>query len=193
MNLPSKFFVSTHPFIRDVIVAHYFASSDVSSRYSNSIIGVFWYTISLIVPLLFLSWIWIVLLEQEIKVFFPHFAIGYLAWTMISSVLILASTAFLKSASTMKITKVRPRLFIMEILFCKIMEIKGATFLTVTMVIIIDRSIISSATNLIYLVIGFISISFALYHACIIISYSGARYADTEPLLSTFIVFLQAS
>lgn len=189
MNSPNKF-VSTHPFIRDAIVAHYFASSDVSSRYSNSIIGIFWYTVSLIVPLLFLSWIWIVLLEQEIKVFFPHFAIGYLVWTTISSVLILASTAFLKSAATMKITKVRPRLFIMEIIFCKIMETKGAAFLIATVVILIDRSIISSTINLIYLVIAFISVSFALYHACIIISYSGARYADTEPLLSTFLNML---
>ena len=169
--------------LQDIKVAHYFSTSDITSRYSNSAIGLAWPTISILIPLIFLSSIWIVILEEEPLRFLSHFVIGYVFWSLISSTLIASSTAFIRSAPTMKITKVRPRLFVMEVLITKLYEYKWTILITIILTIIVNSEILLTPKSMILFLICALSIIFFLYHASIVLAYFGAMYDDTERLL----------
>ena len=170
---------------RDIKVAHYFSISDITSRYSNSTIGLAWPTISILIPLIFLSSIWIVILEEDFLRFLPHFVIGYVLWSLMSSTLIASSTAFIRSAPTMKITKVRPRLFVMEVLFTKLYEYKWVILIIITLTAIMNDCILFNPKSMLLFLISAPLIIFFMYHASIVLAYFGAMYDDTERLLVT--------
>lgn len=76
--------------------------SDIRQRYRRSTLGPFWITISMGVMVVGLSILWSTLFRQDLTVYMPFFAIGFIVWTLISAMMQEGCTAFYGSESIIK-------------------------------------------------------------------------------------------
>lgn len=75
---------------------------DIRQRYRRSTLGPFWITISMGVMVIGLSILWSTLFRQDLTVYMPYFAVGFIVWTMISSVIQEGCTAFYGAENIIK-------------------------------------------------------------------------------------------
>jgi ABC-type polysaccharide/polyol phosphate export permease len=75
---------------------------DIRQRYRRSTLGPFWITISMGVMVIGLSVLWSTLFRQDLSVYMPFFAVGFIVWTLISSMIQEGCTAFYGSEGIIK-------------------------------------------------------------------------------------------
>ncbi|MCO5130289.1 MAG: ABC transporter permease [Xanthobacteraceae bacterium] len=73
--------------LRKIRIAHVLAVDEVRHRYRRSILGPFWLTISLLIWLLTVSFVFSRVFNMSLVSYLPHVAIGMLAWNFISQTL----------------------------------------------------------------------------------------------------------
>lgn len=75
---------------------------DIRQRYRRSTLGPFWITISMGVMVIGLSVLWSTLFRQDLTVYMPYFAVGFIVWNLISVMIQDGCTAFYGSESIIK-------------------------------------------------------------------------------------------
>jgi len=75
---------------------------DIRQRYRRSTLGPFWITISMGIMVVGLSILWSTLFRQDLTVYMPYFAVGFIVWTLISSMIQEGCLAFYGSEGIIK-------------------------------------------------------------------------------------------
>ena len=72
----------------------YLGLQDIRLRYRRSVLGPWWVTISTAIMVLALGFLWSRIFITDIKHYMPFFAIGFVAWTWISTQVLESATGF---------------------------------------------------------------------------------------------------
>ena len=117
-NLSQHILKGTHE-IKDAFLKHaqwlYLGVQDIRLRYRRSIIGPWWVTISTGVMILMLSVLWSKIFGSDIKTYMPFFAIGFIIWGWMSSVITESASGFAPFQATIKQIKLPFPVFILRL------------------------------------------------------------------------------
>lgn len=85
-----------------VFNAMYLAWSDTRARYSKSVLGPFWLTLSNLISILGLSIVWSTLLKQDMRTFVPLITVGMIIWQLVSGSITESTTTFIRQAQVIR-------------------------------------------------------------------------------------------
>ncbi len=72
----------------------YLGVQDIRLRYRRSIIGPWWVTISIGIMIMMLSFLWSKIFGSDIRTYMPFFAIGFIVWNWMSSIVTESANGF---------------------------------------------------------------------------------------------------
>lgn len=75
---------------------------DIRQRYRRSVLGPFWFTLSTLIMVVVLGFLYSTLLGQEIEHYLPYLGIGLVVWQYISACINEGSNAFIESGHLIK-------------------------------------------------------------------------------------------
>lgn len=75
---------------------------DIRQRYRRSVLGPFWFTLSTLIMVAVLGFLYSSLLNQEISEYLPYLAVGLVVWQYLASVVNEGCSAFIGSADLIK-------------------------------------------------------------------------------------------
>lgn len=84
----------------------HFAAHDIKQRFRRSVLGPFWFTLSLGVMVLALSLVFSNLFNQPLDKFVPYLSTGLIFWSLLSITLVEGSTTFIDSHTFIKNTSI---------------------------------------------------------------------------------------
>lgn len=93
----------------------YLGTQDIKLRYRRSIIGPWWVTISTGVMILMLSILWSKIFGSDIKTYMPFFAIGFIIWGWMSSVITESASGFAPFQAAIKQIKLPFPVFVLRV------------------------------------------------------------------------------
>ena len=161
--------------------AFYFAYTETISRYRRSILGPLWLVFGTSIGVLGLGFVWSTIFGLEKKIYVPMLCIGLIVWQFLSNSLIESSSNFTKNSETLLNIKTPNWFFTIQLI------IKGGINFLHSLVIAVVVLIIYPPEFQLEIwksLIGLLLLFLNLLWICHVISYLGARYRDTEPLIS---------
>lgn len=93
----------------------YLGIQDIKLRYRRSIIGPWWVTISTGIMIMMLSILWSKIFGSDIKIFMPFFAVGFIIWGWMSSIITESANGFEPYAAAIKQIKLPFPVFILRL------------------------------------------------------------------------------
>ena len=93
-----------------------YSLQDIQNRYSRSVIGPFWITLSMAVTVFAMGPLYAVLFSQGASSFTVHLATGIVFWSFVSGTLSEGCTAFISNESLIKQTRISKFVYIFRIL-----------------------------------------------------------------------------
>tara|TARA_B100000925_G_C21999564_1_gene470589 strand:- start:1420 stop:2199 length:780 start_codon:yes stop_codon:yes gene_type:complete len=160
--------LSTYPY--------YLGYVDVKLKYRRSLFGPWWLTISTLIFIIMLSFLWSKVFSYESDDFLLYFSIGFIIWLWISNQLIEASNGYGPYQGIIKQIKVNPILFTLR------MNIKNfILFLHNSIVILIILIYLNREINLVSLFLFFLGVLYVqlnLFLLTIIIMFLCSRFQD---------------
>ena len=105
--------------IKEALKSHpqwlYLSIQDIKLRYRRSIIGPWWVTISTGIMIMMLSILWSKIFGSDIQTFMPFFAVGFIIWGWMSSLIIESANGFEPYAAAIKQIKLPFPVFILRL------------------------------------------------------------------------------
>lgn len=114
----------------------YLGVQDIKLRYRRSIIGPWWVTISTGIMILMLSILWSKIFASDIKTYMPFFAIGFIIWGWMSSIITESANGFAPFQATIKQIKLPFPVFVLR-LCMRLMIVLAHNFLIIFLVLFI--------------------------------------------------------
>ena len=93
----------------------YLGFQDIRLRYRRSIIGPWWVTISTGIMILMLSVLWSKIFGSDIKTYMPFFAIGFIIWGWMSSIITESASGFARFQAAIKQIKLPFPVFVLRL------------------------------------------------------------------------------
>lgn len=163
-------------------VAFHFAWTETLVRYRRSVLGPFWMVLGTAIGVVGLGYVWSNLFNIEKHEFLPTLTVGLILWQLISSSLMESSSLFIRNTQTF-INIRTPSFFISLQQFFKAIINFAHSATIVLLIMLIYPEMLNPYTwlSLVGLLLLFLNLLWIIH----LIGYIGARYRDTEPLLST--------
>ena len=158
------------------------AWQDIRRRYRRSVLGPIWLTISMGVLVAALSTLYGALLKADIAEFVPHLALGFIFWSMISSLVSEGCSTFISAEGVIKETDLPLSIHVYRSVWRNILILchNGAIFVVVALVFGIWPGTIGLAAipGFALLCLNGIWVGFALGIIC-------ARFRDVQPIVAS--------
>ncbi|MDX2027159.1 MAG: ABC transporter permease [Alphaproteobacteria bacterium] len=91
------------------------ATNDIAQRYRRSLIGPFWLTLSTGIMILALGLVYSYLFKIPVHEYLPYLAAGQVVWTLMSSILLEAGSAFVAAEGYLKQVRIPKLAFILQL------------------------------------------------------------------------------
>ena len=92
------------------------ATQDIKSRYSRSVLGVFWLTINICINISVLGFVFGYMLTDRFESFFPHLVIGILFWNLYETFVTESATTYIDSSSLVLQTNIPLLVYLFRVL-----------------------------------------------------------------------------
>lgn len=155
---------------------------DIRQRYRRSVLGPFWISISMGAMVGGLSLLWSTLFQQSIPRYLPHFALGYITWTFLQTLILEGCTAFYGFDSIIKQIPVPLSVHIYRTVWRNL--IIAAHNMTIYVVIIAGIGI-WPGLGLLTGLLGYALLSVFGVAAALIVGILSARFRDIPPILGS--------
>lgn len=155
---------------------------DIKLRYRRSYLGPLWITVSMIVTIFSMGFLYGHLFKMNLNVYFPHLAAGLLTWTLIASLITESTLAFIESYQFLKQIKLHYTVFIMRIITRNVIIFLHnlVAFIFVIFYVHIPLTIDTLLFIPGLLIIILIGIAFGM-----IIAIGGTRFRDISPIIAS--------
>lgn len=160
---------------------------DIRQRYRRSVLGPFWISLSMGTMVAGLSLLWSTLFQQSIPRYLPHFALGYIAWTFMSSLITEGCTAFYASEGVIKQIPVPLSVHILRIVWRNIIIV--AHNMTIYVVIMVALGI-WPGFGLVAGLLGYALLSVMGIALALIAGILSARFRDIPPIVTSLLQML---
>jgi len=105
---------------------------DIRQRYRRSVLGPFWFTLSTLILVGALGFLYSTFLNQEISRYLPYLGIGLVVWQYLSTCVIEGSNVFIANASTIKQQRIPLTIHVMRMVWRNfIIMMHGLPFLLI--------------------------------------------------------------
>lgn len=159
-----------------------FGWQDIRLRYRRSILGPWWLTLSMLVTIVCLGFLYGKLLNQPIEHYLPFLAIGLVTWTFISSLISEGGTIFIESASYLKQVSLPYSVFILRMLVRNFVIFLHNLVPILLLLLFLGVKI---SWTLLVLPIGLLVILINGFCYGWILGIIGARYRDFQPIMAS--------
>lgn len=156
------------------------AFNDTRSKYRLSTLGTIWITMSTAVLVLTIGIIYGQFFGQDMSEYLPYFAVGYIIWTYIASVVNEASTTLVSSSGWIKAANLPIVFYVMRMLHRNLIVLLHNLVIIVLMWIVLALPLSWSA---LLVIPALLMIHIFLAGASIIISIICVRYRDIPPMI----------
>ena len=162
---------------------YFYALQDIKNKYTRSVLGPLWITISIGITILAMGPLYSVLFSASGSGYYLHLASGLVFWSYMSGCLADACMAFIGNESYIKQTKLPLFVFISRsVMRNTIILIHN---LVVVLIIAIYQNQITSKIFL--LIPNFILVTLILYFLSYVIAFVCARFRDVVPLIGNIL------
>ncbi len=151
---------------------------DIQQRYRRSVLGPIWITLSMVVMIYSLGFIYGGLFHMDLAKYFPHIASGMLIWTFIASMILEVVDTFIESAHYIKQIKLPFTTYILRILFRNYIVL-AHNF--VAMIPLLFYFQISS--HILMILLGLVLIGLCSFSVGLTLAMLGARFRDIKPIV----------
>ena len=158
------------------------AWQDIRRRYRRSVLGPLWLTISMGVLVAALGTLYGTLLKADISEYVPHLALGFIFWSLISSLVGESCSAFISAEDIIKETDLPLSIHVYRVVWRNLLILghNGAIFVVVALVFSIwpGATGLLSIPGVVLLGMNGIWVGFALGIIC-------ARFRDVPPIVAS--------
>jgi ABC-type polysaccharide/polyol phosphate export permease len=161
----------------------YLGVQDIKLRYRRSIIGPWWVTISTGIMIMMLSFLWSKIFGSDIKTYMPFFAIGFIVWNWMSSIVTESAEGFFPFQAVIKQIKLPFPVFILRLCMRLLIVLAHNLVVIFLVLFIIGNGL--SWLNLLSIP-AFILIQLNLVCLSVIIAIFCTRFQDMSQVVSTF-------
>lgn len=160
----------------------YLGLQDIVLRYRRSIIGPWWVTISTAIMILMLSLLWSKIFVLDIKTFMPFFAVGFIIWGWMSSLINESAVGFEPYNSSIKQINLPFPIFILR-LSIRLLIVLLHNFVVILLVLMIIGKGLSWQS--LFSIPGFLLIQLNLICLSIILMIFCTRFQDMAQVIAT--------
>lgn len=157
---------------------------DIKWRYRRSYLGPLWITISMLITIYSMGFLYGHLFNMNLNKYLPHLACGLLAWTLIATLITDSSAAFMESSNYLKQIKLYYTAFIMRVLTRNIIIFMHNLIAVVT---VIFYTHIAINFNMLLFIPGLLIIMTAGLAFGMICALAGTRFRDVNPIIASLI------
>jgi lipopolysaccharide transport system permease protein len=154
---------------------------DIKLRYRRSYLGPFWITISMMVLIYSMGFLYGKLFHMELKHYFPHIAIGMIVWGLINMLVSETSEIFSQSANIIRQIKLAYTVHIMRVLVRNIIVFLHNVLALVPLIVFLPIPITPA---FFWWIPGIIILSLNGMIYGLILAMLGARYQDIKPIIT---------
>ena len=165
----------------------YLGIHDVKLRYRRSIIGPWWVTLSTLVLVIALGFLWSKLFNTEISNYMPFFTIGYIFWTFFLNQTTDSLIGFIQFSEIIKQIKLPYPVFLLRILLRNIVALFHNFVVMFLIIFIVGQGL---NLNFFWFIPGFILILIALIPYSIILAFIATRFRDLNPAIMSIMQIL---
>lgn len=160
-----------------------YSLQDIKNKYSRSVIGPLWITLSMAVTVFAMGPLYGILFSQSQTEYILYLATGIIFWSFISSVISDATMAFISNESFIKQTKFPKIIYILRMMSRNILLLAHNISIPILVGIYYGRI----TFDLLYLIPSFLLISLFLFSISITIAIFCTRYRDLIPLVNSLL------
>ena len=156
---------------------------DIRQRYRRSIIGPFWITLSMGVMVGGLSILWSTLFQLSIPDYLPFFALGFIVWTLISTLILEGCAVFYGSEGVIKQIPVPLSVHVYRLVWRNL--IICAHNLTIYVIIMLLLGIWPGVVGILLAVAGFGLLAVIGAALALLFGILAARFRDIPPIVAS--------
>lgn len=157
---------------------------EIRQRYSRSMIGPFWLTLSMGILVTALGIVYGTLFGAKLSDYLPMLAIGFVFWTFISSSINEACNTYTNSGHYLKQIPLNRGIFIFQTLYRNIIVLAHNIVIVFIVLIIFKYNIINEIP---LFILGFILLCWNLMWIMTLLAVICARYRDLPQIVASFL------
>jgi ABC-type polysaccharide/polyol phosphate export permease len=165
----------------------YLGIHDVKLRYRRSVIGPWWVTISTLVLVIALGFLWSKLFNTEISSYMPFFTIGYIFWIFFLNQTTDSLIGFIQFSEIIKQIKLPYPIFLIRILLRNIVALFHNFVVMFLVIFIVGEGL---NLNFFWFFPAFILILITLIPYSIILAFLATRFRDLNPAIMSIMQIL---
>jgi lipopolysaccharide transport system permease protein len=162
---------------------YYYALQDIKNKYSRSVIGPLWITISVAVTVTAMGPLYKIIFNITDPGYFIHLAAGLVFWFWMSGTLGDACTAFIGNESFIKQSKLPLYVYIARCMLRNLLILMHNIIIVVFMYLYTGQF----SLNVLLVIPGLLLVSTVLFFSSYIIAFVCARYRDVVPLIANIL------
>jgi ABC-type polysaccharide/polyol phosphate export permease len=161
---------------------------DLKVRYRRSILGPIWLSISYFITVVFLSFVWTKVFNQNIENFIWYFSIGLLLWSYLVGVINSSFMLFTENAGFLLNINIDKDILISRNLARELHVLFHLLIVLIILAFFIRPNV--GAEQILMSFIGLFVLTIILYNLSYLVSILVLRYRDTKEIISTIINLL---
>lgn len=157
---------------------------DIRQRYRRSVLGQFWLTLSMLIAILALGFLYGHLFKVDTHEFIPYLGIGFVLWGMISSTVNEGCTTFINSAPMIRQVKLPLMFHVFRLLWRNVVIFAHNAIIIVGLMFYYE---ISPTLNIIWVMVGLILLVLNLSWISLLLGMLAARFRDVPLIVQNLI------
>jgi ABC-2 type transport system permease protein/lipopolysaccharide transport system permease protein len=160
------------------------ATQDIRLRYRGSMLGPFWLTISTIVMIAAMGFIYARLFKMDLSSYLPYLTIGLVVWQFISTVVNEGCNTFLNAQTIIQQVRLPLSVHVYRMV-CRNIIVLAHSFVIVPVVLVLFG--VSMNATILLLVPGFVLLVLNCVWVGILLGIISARFRDVPPIVANFL------
>lgn len=165
-------------------LAYLLGVGDTKQRYSRSKLGQFWITLSMLIFITVIGFVYSLLFHQTVKVFLPYVACNYVIWSWMSACIIDSTTTFVQAKSYIQQTSIPRSVFVLRTLVRNFISM-AHNFLIIPLVYLCTFTPVS--WTVILALPGFLFILACSFFSCLSIGVICTRFRDIPQIVQAML------
>lgn len=162
-----------------------FALFEIKSKYRRSKIGPFWITVSTMLMVVTIGFVYSNIFKSEINVYLPYLAVGIVSWTLISTVLSESCNSYIDSAPLIRQLPISHYIYPLKVLN-KNLIIFAHNFIVIPIVLLFFHRL--SDLNVVGFLFGVVVLYINLAFISIVLALICSRYRDVSQIISSLLM-----
>jgi len=161
----------------------YYSIQDIKNKYSRSVLGPFWITLSMAVTIFAMGPLYGIMFSQGDNYFILYLSTGLVFWAFISGVISESSTAFIANETFIKQTVLPKYIYVFRIISRNLIIL----FHNILIPLIVSLYFGKLTTTVFLLIPVLVLVTIFLFFISVTLGFFCSRYRDLIPLVNNFV------